>query len=114
MKRMKKSCLAFMLAVTAMGTFALSGCGDPAQDVAFTAYYGDYFTLPFAGKVVDSYGREVALQGNSFQVWDEKGYTLQGNGERYKMTTKEFRGVVRGDYGRAPVPIDPEFVKRCG
>ncbi|MBQ9415031.1 MAG: oxaloacetate decarboxylase subunit alpha [Clostridia bacterium] len=34
------------------------------------------------------------------------------NGERYKMVTKEFRGLVRGEYGRTPVPIDPEFVKK--
>ncbi|MBE6851074.1 MAG: oxaloacetate decarboxylase subunit alpha [Ruminococcus sp.] len=32
-------------------------------------------------------------------------------GERYKMVTKEFKGVVRGEYGQTPVPIDPEFRK---
>jgi len=32
-------------------------------------------------------------------------------GERYKMVTKEFRGMIRGEYGRAPAPIDPEFSK---
>ena len=30
-------------------------------------------------------------------------------GERYKMVTKEFKGLVRGDYGRTPAPISPEF-----
>ena len=34
------------------------------------------------------------------------------NGERYKMVTKEFKGMVRGEYGRTPVPIDPEFRKK--
>ncbi len=34
------------------------------------------------------------------------------NGERYKMCTKEFKGVVRGEYGKTPVAIDPEFVKK--
>lgn len=34
------------------------------------------------------------------------------NGERYKMVTKEFKGIVRGEYGKTPVDIDPEFVKR--
>ena len=34
------------------------------------------------------------------------------NGERYKMVTKEFRGLVRGDYGKTPVAMDPEFVKK--
>lgn len=34
------------------------------------------------------------------------------NGERYKTVTKEFRGLVRGEYGRTPVPIDPEFRKK--
>ena len=33
-------------------------------------------------------------------------------GERYKTVTKEFKGVVRGDYGQTPVPIDPEFRKK--
>lgn len=30
-------------------------------------------------------------------------------GGRYKMVTKEFKGIVRGEYGKTPVPIDPEF-----
>ncbi|MFA5658901.1 MAG: oxaloacetate decarboxylase subunit alpha [Oscillospiraceae bacterium] len=33
-------------------------------------------------------------------------------GERYKTVTKEFKGVVRGEYGRTPAPIDPEFRKK--
>ena len=32
-------------------------------------------------------------------------------GERYKMVTKEFKGLVHGDYGRTPAPISPEFTK---
>ena len=33
-------------------------------------------------------------------------------GERYKMVTKEFKGLVKGEYGRTPAPIDPEFRKK--
>ncbi len=33
-------------------------------------------------------------------------------GERYKMVTKEFKGVVRGEYGQTPTPIDPTFRKK--
>lgn len=33
-------------------------------------------------------------------------------GERYKMVTKEFKGLVRGEYGQTPVPISPEFRKK--
>ncbi len=33
-------------------------------------------------------------------------------GERYKMVTKEFKGLLRGEYGRTPVPVDPEFRKK--
>lgn len=33
-------------------------------------------------------------------------------GERYKTVTKEFKGLVRGDYGKTPVPIKTEFVKK--
>ena len=34
------------------------------------------------------------------------------SGERYKMVTKEFKGVVRGEYGKTPLPIDPAFRKQ--
>ncbi len=30
-------------------------------------------------------------------------------GERYKTVTKEFKGLVKGEYGRTPAPIDPAF-----
>lgn len=33
-------------------------------------------------------------------------------GERYKMVSKEFKGLVRGEYGRTPTPIDPAFTKK--
>ncbi len=33
------------------------------------------------------------------------------SGERYKMVTNEFKALVRGEYGRTPVEIDPEFAK---
>ena len=33
-------------------------------------------------------------------------------GERYKMVTKEFKGLVRGEYGTTPAPIAPEFVEK--
>lgn len=33
-------------------------------------------------------------------------------GERYKTVTKEFKGLVKGEYGKTPVAIDPEFQKK--
>ena len=33
-------------------------------------------------------------------------------GERYKMVTKEFKGLVQGQYGKTPMEIDPEFIKK--
>ena len=33
-------------------------------------------------------------------------------GERYKTVTKEFKGIVKGEYGKTPAPIKPEFVKK--
>lgn len=37
------------------------------------------------------------------------------NGERYKTVTKEFKGLVRGEYGKTPASIDPAFRKKiCG
>ena len=33
-------------------------------------------------------------------------------GERYKTVTKEFKGLVKGSYGKKPAPIDPEFRKK--
>ncbi len=32
-------------------------------------------------------------------------------GERYKMVTKETKGIVKGEYGKTPVEIDPAFAK---
>lgn len=32
-------------------------------------------------------------------------------GERYKTITKEFKGMVKGEYGKTPVAISPEFQK---
>ncbi len=34
------------------------------------------------------------------------------SGERYKMITKETKGIVRGEYGQTPVPISDEIVKK--
>lgn len=33
-------------------------------------------------------------------------------GERYKTVTKEFKGIIKGEYGQTPVPIDPAFRKK--
>ena len=33
-------------------------------------------------------------------------------GERYKMVTKEFKGLVRGEYGKTPMPISDEITKK--
>ena len=33
-------------------------------------------------------------------------------GERYKLVTKEFKGIVKGEYGKTPVAIDPAFAKK--
>ena len=33
-------------------------------------------------------------------------------GERYKMVTKEFKGLVKGEYGKTPAPISDEFRKK--
>jgi len=33
-------------------------------------------------------------------------------GERYKMCSNEFKGMLRGNYGRTPVAVDPEFRKK--
>ncbi|MBQ3847592.1 MAG: pyruvate carboxylase subunit B, partial [Clostridia bacterium] len=34
------------------------------------------------------------------------------SGERYKMITKETKGIVRGEYGRTPAPISEEIRKK--
>ncbi len=33
-------------------------------------------------------------------------------GERYKMVTKEFKGIVKGEYGKTPMPIAEDFRKK--
>ncbi len=36
-------------------------------------------------------------------------------GSRYSMCTREFKGMVAGEYGTTPMPIDPVFQKKiCG
>ena len=34
-------------------------------------------------------------------------------GERYKMVTKEFKGLLRGEYGKLPAEPDAAVVKKC-
>jgi oxaloacetate decarboxylase alpha subunit len=34
------------------------------------------------------------------------------NGERYKTVTKEFKGLIKGEYGKTPVDIDPDFRRK--
>jgi len=34
------------------------------------------------------------------------------SGERYKTVTKEFKGIIKGEYGRTPESICPEFRKK--
>ncbi len=33
-------------------------------------------------------------------------------GERYKMVTKEFKGLMHGDYGRTPAPVNAQLQKK--
>ena len=35
------------------------------------------------------------------------------SGERYKMVTKEFKGLLRGEYGKLPAEPDAAVVKKC-
>ncbi len=37
---------------------------------------------------------------------------LFGQDGRYSRVTKEFRGLIRGEYGKCPAPIDPAFRKQ--
>ena len=34
-------------------------------------------------------------------------------GERYKMVTKEFKGLLRGEYGKLPAEPDPAVIQKC-
>ena len=34
-------------------------------------------------------------------------------GERYKMVGKEFRALMRGEYGKLPAPVDKEIRRKC-
>lgn len=33
-------------------------------------------------------------------------------GKRYQMVSNNFKGLIRGEYGKTPVPIDPAFAKQ--
>jgi oxaloacetate decarboxylase alpha subunit len=34
-------------------------------------------------------------------------------GERYKMVTKEFKAMMRGEYGTLPAPVNEEVRRKC-
>ncbi len=34
-------------------------------------------------------------------------------GERYKMVTKESKGLLKGEYGRLPAPVNEDVRKKC-
>lgn len=34
------------------------------------------------------------------------------SGKRYQTVTKEFKGLIAGEYGKTPVPVSPEFQKQ--
>ena len=83
--------------------------------------------IAISGKVVDTNGEEligasVFVKGNTATgtVSDLSGeFKLNVPSENSTgvvsyvgMVTKEFKGLVRGEYGRTPVPISDEFVKK--
>ena len=65
-------------------------------------------------RVRKDYG-EPPLVTPSSQIVGTQAVLNVVTGERYKMCTNEFKGLVAGEYGTTPMPIDPAFQKKiCG
>ncbi|MBQ8684585.1 MAG: hypothetical protein IJ514_00225 [Clostridia bacterium] len=104
MKTFGKTLASLLLVFTAItsGFFGACKSGKEEQGAAFTAYLGDYFTLPTDGVVTDSDGKEVTTEGGAFRVTDEDGYTLKVGDKAYKIE------VVKNK----PLTITTEFTEK--
>ena len=83
--------------------------GQLKQANAMDKYYDVLAEVP---RVRKDFGLPPLVTPTSQIVGTQAVMNILG-GERYKMVTKESKGLLRGEYGKLPAEVDPEVRKKC-
>ena len=83
--------------------------GQLKQANAMDKYYDVLAEVP---RVRKDFGLPPLVTPTSQIVGTQAVMNILG-GERYKMVTKESKGLLRGEYGKLPAAVDPEVQKKC-
>jgi len=83
--------------------------GQLKQANAMDKYYQVLEEVP---RVREDFGFPPLVTPTSQIVGTQAVMNVLG-GERYKMVTKESKGLLRGEYGRLPAPVNEEVRKKC-
>ena len=83
--------------------------GQLKQANAMDKYYDVLAEVP---RVRKDFGLPPLVTPTSQIVGTQAVMNILG-GERYKMVTKESKGLLRGEYGKLPAAVDPEVRKKC-
>ena len=83
--------------------------GQLKQANAMDKYYQVLEEVP---RVREDFGFPPLVTPTSQIVGTQAVMNVLG-GERYKMVTKESKGLLRGEYGRLPAPVNEDVRKKC-
>ncbi|MBE5781874.1 MAG: oxaloacetate decarboxylase subunit alpha [Clostridiales bacterium] len=83
--------------------------GQLKQANAMDKYYQVLEEVP---RVREDFGYPPLVTPTSQIVGTQAVMNVLG-GERYKMVTKESKGLLKGEYGRLPAPVNEEVRKKC-
>ena len=83
--------------------------GQLKQAGAMDKYYQVLEEVP---RVREDFGFPPLVTPTSQIVGTQAVMNVLG-GERYKMVTKESKGLLRGEYGRLPAPVNEDVRKKC-
>ena len=83
--------------------------GQLKQANAMDKYYQVLEEVP---RVREDFGFPPLVTPTSQIVGTQAVMNVLG-GERYKMVTKESKGLLKGEYGRLPAPVNEEVRKKC-
>lgn len=83
--------------------------GQLKQANAMDKYYDVLAEVP---RVREDFGYPPLVTPTSQIVGTQAVMNVLG-GERYKMVTKESKGLLRGEYGRLPAPVNEEVRRKC-
>jgi len=83
--------------------------GQLKQANAMDKYYAVLEEVP---RVRKDFGYPPLVTPTSQIVGTQAVMNVLG-GERYKMVTKESKGLLKGEYGRLPAPVNEEVRKKC-